>query len=338
MSRRKSNKSKAKWEVIRTEDELRAEAAAREAAVRAKSEEATEVLIAATAMPHSQNPFIFVNGLFQPLWLCAVVLYGLIYLGWSPASVLVCFWFEKLTRIALVAARIYIHQVATKKRGHFRAQLGFLPKGSKSRGLAFERRAATGSGTRLFVSSGGSPATRFEGTGTLLSNFVWVCAIGEVFGLLVMLWALKGMEEWTASSGVWAFIWQEWLNKSWIIVLPLVIQFVIETFTTLRKMSFQSIKTLAVTTHSSTSIMLPLFWIALLIAQYFDWQVLLPLVYLLVISKTLYETSLVIFGRNWETGFGDRLESKLWGDDPAYARYAKQEAERRRQDEEPMRD
>jgi hypothetical protein len=31
MSRRKSNKSKAKWEVIRTEDELRAEAGEREA-------------------------------------------------------------------------------------------------------------------------------------------------------------------------------------------------------------------------------------------------------------------------------------------------------------------
>lgn len=336
MARRKSKKPK--WEIVRTEDELRAEASAHEAAVREKSERATDELIAAGYELRSVNPFTFISRLFQPLWLCAVVLYGLIYASWSPASVVVCFWFEKLARIVLIAARIYIHQVATRKRGHFRAQIGFFPKTSKPRGLSFERRAATGSGTRLWVSDSGNTATKHSAPSTLLGNFVWICAISELFGLLVMLWALHAMSEWTAATGVWSFIWQEWLAKSWIIVLPLVLQFVIETLTTLRKLSFGEIKALAITTHSSTSIVLPVFWIAIVLAQYLEMPILLPMVYLLVIVKTLYETSLVIFGRSWESGAGDRLDQKLWGDDPDYAKYAKQEAKRRVQDEEPIPD
>lgn len=336
MARRKSKKPK--WEIIRTEDELRAEASAREAAVREKSERATDELIAASYEVRSVNPFTFISRLFQPRWLSAVLLYGLIYAGWSPASVVVCFWFEKLTRIVLVAARIYVHQVATRKRGHFRAQIGFFPKSSTPRGLEFERRAATGSGTRLWVSASVNTATKNASPSTLLGNFVWICAISELFGLLVMLWALHGMSEWTAITGVWAFIWQEWLAKSWIIVLPLVIQFVIETLTTLRRMSYGEIKALAITTHSSTSIILPVFWIAIVLAQYLELPILLPMVFLLVVVKTLYETSLVIFGRSWERGAGDRLDQKLWGDDPGYAKYAKQEAKRRAQDEERMPD
>ncbi len=334
MSRRKLKKPK--WEVIRTEDALRAEAAAREAAVLAKSEEATDELIAATQEASNPNPFTYINRLFQPLWLCAVLLYGLIDLGWSPASVVVCFWFEKLTRIVLVAARIYIHQVATQKHGHFRSQIGFFPKQSRPRGFSFERGAARGGGTRLWVSEAENAVARQSRPSTLVGNFVWVCAVSEVFGFLVMLWALKTMDEWTATTGVLAFIWQEWLAKSWIIVVPLVIQFVIETLTTLRKMSFLEVKTLATTTHSSTSIILPVFWIAILLAQYLELPIVLPLVYVLVVGKTLYETSLVIFGRSWEASASDRLDGKLWGRDPTYARYAKQEAKQRRRDEEPI--
>jgi hypothetical protein len=47
-------KKQSKWDVIRTEDELRTAAPAREA------------LHTVTATPASQCPFAFVNGLFQP--------------------------------------------------------------------------------------------------------------------------------------------------------------------------------------------------------------------------------------------------------------------------------
>ena len=52
--------------------------------------------------------------------MCSVALYGLLLGGWSPASVIVCFWFEKLTRVILMTGQIYIHREATQKRGNYR--------------------------------------------------------------------------------------------------------------------------------------------------------------------------------------------------------------------------
>ena len=335
MGRRK--KRHVKWETIRTEDELRAEAAAIEAQTQARSDEAIEQVIAATHTVVVQNPFDYVNRLSQPVFLCLVSLYGLNYAGWSPASVVVCFWFEKLARIALVAARIYIHQVATHKRGHFRAPIEFVAKRSHSHRLKLEGTRAPQAG-RLHVHGDDSArekkATGQPVKGTLFKNFVGLCAISEVIGLIVMLFALNSMDEWTNSTSVWGFIKQEWLSKSWIIVLPLVIQFVLDTIFRLRNMSFAAVKTMAITTHSSTSLFLPVFWAALLIAHYSELSILEPLVYVLIVSKTLYEISLVVFGRQWESSADARLMNKLWGREPNFASYAKREAKLRIQDEE----
>lgn len=51
-----------------------------------------------------------------------MALYGLLWGGWSPASVIVCFWIEKLTWFTLMAAQIYIHRETTQKSGHVRTQ------------------------------------------------------------------------------------------------------------------------------------------------------------------------------------------------------------------------
>lgn len=64
----------------------------------------------------------------------AVPLGGLTLAGWSPGTVLALYWFESLLASLLVAARIARHRRLTRKRGHYRPQLGVqLSSGSGPR-------------------------------------------------------------------------------------------------------------------------------------------------------------------------------------------------------------
>ncbi|HVH04564.1 MAG TPA: DUF6498-containing protein [Myxococcota bacterium] len=68
--------------------------------------------------------------LLQLLGLNAVPLAGLFFAGWSPATALALYWCENVVGSALVAARIALHRRATRKRGHYRPQLGLQISGS----------------------------------------------------------------------------------------------------------------------------------------------------------------------------------------------------------------
>src|SRR5437660_1381164 len=61
----------------------------------------------------------------------AVIIWGVGWEGWSGATALTVYWFENLFGSILVAVRIAIHRWLTRKRGHFRAQLGVTTTGPK---------------------------------------------------------------------------------------------------------------------------------------------------------------------------------------------------------------
>jgi hypothetical protein len=339
MGRKKKNRA----QLIVTEDELRTRENDAEARVIAQSEAAAEQLDVATRSLTPRNPWITAGELVHPMWTFSVVFFGLLAGGWSPASVIVCFWFEKLTRVSLMAARIYIHRNATRKRGHYRSQIDTYAGGLERNKHASFGRAWRQTVPRLFVGgeAGGksmpSQQTKASGATTLLSQFVGMSVVVEVLTLVVIVWALSTMDDWTQSTSVWGFVKQEWQSKVWIIVLPLVIHFVIDTITTLRQRSFASIKAQAMATHSAANLILPVFLLAMWIANYTEAANVLVFACVLVVAKTIYEVSIILLGRDWELRWNDRVTLRLWRTDPTYARYAKKEAEQRLRDEEPMR-
>ncbi len=324
---------------IVTEDELLAKEAAEEARVVAKSEKAAEYLDSVTQTALLRNPltmFTVGTALLQPAWTCAVALYGLLVGGWSPASVIVSFWFEKLTRVILMAAQIYIHREATQKRGHFRMQHDIFvggPKRTTKRG-----RAVTGSQQALHVHSGDelTASAKTRTSGSLFSQFVAVSTVAEVLTLGVMLWVLSAMDEWTQAVGGWAFVKQEWLAKAWVIVLPMVLHFVIDAIFHLRKRSFAAVKTQAMATYGKASLIMPVFLIALWLANYTEQSSLVVIACVLIAAKTVYEIAYIVFGQDWEQRANDRVTARLYRNDPSYAQYAKKEAELRVRDEERM--
>ncbi len=319
---------------IVTEDELRANEAAVEARMVAQSKRAAELLEAASRDRVPQNPLLIGSALLQPVWMCGVALYGLIAGGWSPASVVVCFWFEKLTRVILMAAQIYIHREATRKRGHYRMHHEIFmgsPERPKKRG-----RAVMGSGERLHVDDGSNskaPAT-VTTSGSLFGQFVAISIVAEMLTLGVMTWVLGSMEEWTQSASGWAFVRQEWLDKAWFIVLPLLLHFVIDTIFHLRKRSFAAVKMQATTTYGIASLITPAFLIAIWLANIIETSSLIMFACVLIAAKTIYEISHIVLGSNWELRANDRATARLNRADPRYARYAKKEAEHRFRDEE----
>jgi hypothetical protein len=321
---------------IVTEDELLAKEAAEEARMIAQSEKAVERLNAVSQTAPSRNPLTVGTALLQPAWMCGVALYGLLVGGWSPASVIVCFWFEKLTRVTLMAAQIYIHRATTQKRGHFRTQHDIFVGGPERQ--AKRGRAVTGSPQALHVHGGNdakSPA-KASTSGSLFSQFVAISVVAEVLTLGVMLWVLSSMDEWTQAAGGWAFVKQEWLAKAWIIVLPMMLHFVIDTVAHLRQRSFAAVKTQAMATYDKASLIMPVFLIALWLANYTEQSSFVVIACVLVAAKTLYETAYIAFGQDWELRANDRVTAKLYRADPGYARYAKKEAEQRVRDEERM--
>jgi hypothetical protein len=310
-------RKKKKYTLLKTEDELRAESEAKADVVRDRSTTATEKLAQVTAAASGRrNPLAIGSELLQSVWMCSVALYGLLYGGWSPASVIVCFWFEKLTRVSLVAARIFIHRQATRKRGHFRKHLD-IQLGTKDWSTGKFRNSPIGSGS-------------------LLGEFIGLSVLTEVLTLGVMVWALGSMEEWTHTASGWAFVKQEWLSKAWIIVLPLVMTFVIDTVTTLRQRSFASVKVMAIVTNRTANLILTAFLIAMWLGHYTKLHNLLVLACILIAVKTIYEISLTIFGRDWEAKMNDGTGGMLWRSDAGYAKYANEEAALRARDEEPL--
>jgi hypothetical protein len=336
-------KRKKRAQAIVTEDELFARERAAEARAIAKSEAAADQLDEATRSKTPRNPVLIAGELVQPIWVFSVVFFGLLSGSWSPASVIVCFWFEKLVRVSLMAARIFIHRETTRKRGHYRSHVDTYAGGPERSNHKSLGRAWGQSTPRLFVhgeaGTNSTPPQSIKPTGraTFFGEFVVGAVVVEVFTLVVIVWALSTMDDWTQSASVWGFVKQEWLAKAWIIVLPLVIHFVIDTIVALRRRSFASIKAQATVTHSSSSLILPVFLLAMWIANYTEAASVLVFACVLVAAKTIYEITNVLLGRDWELRSADRVGLRLWRTDPTYARYAKKEAARRISDEVPMR-
>jgi Family of unknown function (DUF6498) len=330
MGRVKKNKAR----VIMTEDAVRAEAIAAEARIVAQSETAVEHLTAVSRDRESRNPFSIGSALLQPVWMCSVALYGLLAGGWSPASVMVCFWFEKLTRVTLMAAQIYIHRETTRKRGHYRLQHANYTGGSQRRRKT--ERAVPGSLQPVHLHEDDDIAARGKlvTSGSLLAQFVAMSVVAEVLTLGVMLWVLSSMDEWTQAASGWAFVKQEWMGKAWIIVIPLVLHFVIDTVAHLRKRSFVAVKVQAMKTYGTASLITPVFLLSMWLASYTDLATLVVLACVLIVAKTIYEITHVILGRDWEMRANDRVDARLYRNDPTYARYAMKEAQRRVRDEE----
>src|SRR2546422_11697790 len=57
--------------------------------------------------------------LTQLVGVTSVPVLGVTWAGWTNATALVLYWCETLILVLLVAARIHIHRIATKKRGHY---------------------------------------------------------------------------------------------------------------------------------------------------------------------------------------------------------------------------
>jgi len=113
----------------------------------------------------------------------AVPLGGVFLAGWSPATALTLYWWENLIGAALVALRIALHRLLTRKRGHLRLQLG-LQENSGGEEAAAKRRS-----TRK--SRGGVDAE----PGSFLGEFLLVAGAGTALHG-VLLWAvLRGVLE-----------------------------------------------------------------------------------------------------------------------------------------------
>lgn len=73
----------------------------------------------------------YVGKLLAVVGLNGVVLWGLGLDGWSGPTALAIYWLENLISSLLIGLRIAVHRRLTRKRGHFRAQLGVELNGQK---------------------------------------------------------------------------------------------------------------------------------------------------------------------------------------------------------------
>jgi hypothetical protein len=72
--------------------------------------------------------------LFQLLIVLAVngvVIYGVGWKEWNGATALAVYWIETLVAGLLIAVRIALHRLLTRKRGHYRSQLGVAVSGGE---------------------------------------------------------------------------------------------------------------------------------------------------------------------------------------------------------------
>ena len=276
------------------------------------------------------SPFAHASAYLQPLWTCSVLFYGLFYAGWSAAGVIVCFWFENLTRVSLVAARIYIHREATHLRGHYRRHFDYVNLDKEIEKREFPDKF---------------PNTAI-GSGTLFAEYVSSSLISEALSLIALtffLIAIHTEDSWSQPIGGWEFVKQQWLSKSWIIVLPLIVEFVIDTMVSLRRQSFTSIRVVAAATYESTHWI----WLAVLLSmiliefarEYVHAIPVAPgvLVACVLISlKTLYQISLALSNRDWQAWLNWNLENIRRPSDFRYGEYVEQELARVADDDKPL--
>ena len=268
-------------------------------------------------MPYTAN-------LIQPLWSTAFMLHGLLVAGWSPASVLVCFWFERLTRNLLTIATIYAHRKARNQRGHYRAQMD-----------------VHGGGMQVIVTSeqGGKwlkKKPRTTGTvqaTTLLGEFAVMAVITELIVIALMVWLLSRMDDWTGKLDVLTFVQQEWRRSAWIVVLPMVIRFAFELWGPIGSRSFAWMRETAIVNMRSGNLILTAALLGLGLAHFSKAPNILILACLLVAVKGIYECSLAFFGRDWESRLNDRIAAGM-GEDGQNAVTA--EHKRRAEDELPV--
>jgi hypothetical protein len=268
-----------------------------------------------------RNPATFAAHLIQPLWSAVFVLHGLLLGGWSPASVLVCFWFERLTRNMLTVALIYAHRKARNQRGHYRAQMN-----------------VHGGGLQVIVTSeqGGTRAkkkprtTQTEQPPTLLGEFTMTMILTEVMVIALLAWQLTRMDDWTGKLDVLAFVQQEWRSKAWIVVLPMVIGFAIEMLGPIGQRSFAWMRETAIVNMRSGNLILTAALLGVGLAHFTQAPNVLILAGILVAAKGIYEGSLTFFGRDWEMRLNDSIAAGMSDE----GRQAVQAERKLRQDDE----
>lgn len=272
-----------------------------------------------------RNPARFAAHLIQPLWSAVFVLHGLLVGGWSPASVLVCFWFERLTRNVLTVALIYAHRKARNQRGHYRAQMNV------NRGMG-------GGGAQGIVTPEKSSrrgkkkhrTTETEQPPTLLGEFTVTMILTEVMVIALLAWLLSRMDGWTGQLDVIAFMQQEWRSKAWIVVLPLVIGFAIEMSGPIATRSFAWMRETAIVNMRSGNLILAAALMGFGVAYFTQAPNVMIVTSMLVVAKGIYESSLTFFGRDWEMRLNDSIAAGMSED----GRKSVEAELKRRQDDE----
>lgn len=254
-----------------------------------------------------RNPATFAAHLIQPLWSAVFVLHGLLLGGWSPASVLVCFWFERLTRNVLTVALIYAHRKARNQRGHYRAQMNVVNPGVGSGGTQViatpEKSGRRGKKKHRAVETEQPP--------TLLGEFTMTMILTEVMVIALLAWQLSHMDDWTGKLDVLAFVQQEWRSKAWIVVLPMVIGFAIEMLGPIGQRSFAWMRETAIVNMRSGNLILTAALLGVGLAHFTQAPNVLILAGILVAAKGIYEGSLTFFGRDWEMRLNDRIAAGM---------------------------
>lgn len=252
------------------------------------------------------------------------MLHGLLVGGWSPASVLVCFWFERLTRNLLTIATIYMHRKARNQRGHYRAQMD-----------------VHGGGLQVIVTSeqGGKWLKKKSRTAktvqatTLLGEFTVIAVITEVMVIALLVWLLSRMDDWTGRLDVLTFVQQEWQRNAWIVVLPMVIGFAVELWGHIGTRSFAWMRDTGIVNMRSGNLILTAALLGLGLAHFVKAPNVLILASMLVAAKGIYECSLAFFGRDWEQRLNDRIAA---GMSEQGQQAVEAERKRRHDDELPM--
>jgi len=252
------------------------------------------------------------------------VLHGLLAGGWSPASVLVCFWFERFTRNVLTMTTIYLHRRATRKRGHYRTQMDVHGGGLQV--------IVTSEQSGRWVKSKPRTTKTVQAT-TLLGEFTVMAIITEVMVIALLAWLLSRMDDWTGKLDVLAFVQQEWRSKALLVVLPMVIAFAIEMSGPLGKRSFAWMRETAIVNMRSGNLILTAALLGFGMAYFSKAPNVMILACVLVAAKGIYECSLVYFGRDWEMRLNDRIAAGM-SDEGRKA--VEVERKRRQDDEMPM--
>src|SRR5262245_39868808 len=84
----------------------------------------------ASRWPGKDRTLLILFRLLVVLAINGVVIYGVGWAEWNGATALAVYWVETLTGGLLIAVRIWLHRRWTRKRGHYRSQLGVTVSGA----------------------------------------------------------------------------------------------------------------------------------------------------------------------------------------------------------------